>query len=246
MTEEEQEERKEPTVWSLPRRKTADSYEPWEIVSELLKVGWERDPLRFGDYSFLTIDFKKVGIERKKIQDLIGSIGERLAKQLQGMMDYYDFTILLIEGSIKYTGGRIVTSRGIERVMMEGYRNFVRTWQDRGVTIERTSSHTDTIIRLNELYAYYQKPAHTGGVKKRQVGDPRLLAFPPTVGIKTGKIILDELGSLQTVANANLATLQSIPHVGPKRAEAVLLFYRKDERDKEKDKTIEEQLSIGL
>lgn len=244
MTEEEQEERKEPTAWSLPRRKTADSYEPWEIVSELLKVGWERNPLRFGDYSFLTIDFKKVGIERKKIQDLIGSIGERLAKQLQGMLDYYDFTILLIEGTIKYTDGKILTSRGIERVMMEGYRNFVRTWQDRGVTIERTSGHQDTIVRLNELYAYYQKLAHTGGVKKRQVGDPRLLAFPPTVGIKTGKIILDELGTLQNIGNANLATLQGIPGIGPKRAEATLLFYRKDERDEVK--ASEEQLRIDL
>ena len=224
------EEQEQPKEYNLTRKRIVDSMEPWPIVSELLKTGWERSRLYSGDYFFLTTDFKKVGIERKEVGDLISSIGERLSKQLQSMLDYYDFSILLIEGNIKHIDGKMLTSRGVARVMLEGYRNFVRTWQDRGVTVERTSGHSDTIIRLNELYTYYQKLVHTGGITKRQVGDPRLLAFPPTVGIKTGKKILEELGSLYAVANADLETLLNIPDIGPKRAEAILLYYRKDGR----------------
>jgi len=212
------------------RKRIADTTEPWAITGELIKTGWERQKLFSADYFFLTTDFKKVGVERKEIGDLINSLGDRISRQLQNMLGYYDFSILLIEGNISHTGNTMITDRGITRILLEGYRNFLRTWQDRGITLERTSSIGDTIMRLNELYAYYQKPTHTGGITRRQAGDPRYLAFPPTVGFKTAEEILNTLGSLQSVANAELNTLTSISGVGPKRAENILLFYKKDGR----------------
>ena len=93
-----------------------------------------------------------------------------------------------------------------------------------------TGNEGHTIKRLNELYAYYMKEVHTGGLNKKKVGDPRLLAFPPGVGPITAKKILDELGPLCTVANAGYQDLLNIKGIGPKWAEAILLYYHRDGR----------------
>ena len=93
------------------RKRVADTSEPWPITSELLKTGWERQKLFSGDYFFLTADFKKVGIERKEMGDFISSLGDRMSRQLQNMLDFYDFNILLIEGNISHAGNQLITSK---------------------------------------------------------------------------------------------------------------------------------------
>ena len=211
-------------------KKIVDSNEPDIIRQELLKIGWEQSRLGSADYMFLTIDFKKVGVERKTISDLLNGLGDRVSMQLANMLGYYDFPILLIEGSWQGVAGKIRTSRGIENWAWNTVWNFLRTWQDKGITLELTGNEGHTIKRLNELYAYYMKEVHTGGLNKKKVGDPRLLAFPPTVGLKTAGTVLKELGSLAGVAGAGYQQLVEIDGVGPKRAEAILLYYHKDGR----------------
>ena len=212
------------------RKKIVDSNEPDIIRQALLKIGWEQDGLLSGDYKFFTIDFKKVGVERKTISDLLSGLGERVSVQLANMLTFYDFPILLIEGSWKSVGNMVQTSRGIENWAWNTVWNFLRTWQDKGITLELTGNEGHTVKRLNELFAYYMKEAHTGGLNKKKVGDPRLLAFPPGVGLITAKKVLNELGPLCAVANANFQDLLGIKGVGPKWAEAILLYYHKDGR----------------
>ena len=224
------EERTDTEQAQRERKKIVDSNEPDLIKQELLKVGWEQSRLGSGDYMFFSIDFKKVGVERKTISDLLSGLGDRVSVQLANMLSYYDFPILLIEGSWQGIGGMVQTSRGIENWAWNTVWNFLRTWQDKGITLELTGNEGHTIKRLNELYSYYMKEAHTGGLNRKKVGDPRLLAFPPTVGLKTGKVILEELGTLAGVAGAGYQQLIEIDGVGPKRAEAILLFYHKDGR----------------
>ena len=214
-------------------KRIVDSNEPFEdIIAPLLKVGWERQKLFSGDMFFLSVNWQKIGVERKEVSDLINSIGSgRMANQLQNMLDYYDISILLIEGSLRVQSGQILNEHGGTRWLLEAYRNFIRTWQDRGITIERTTDSEDTVERLKELYAYYQKPCHTGGYTRKIAGDPRLLAFPPSVGAKTGKKILDHFGSLSNVAVATVDDLMSVDDVGAKRAEAIRAFFHKDGRN---------------
>jgi len=208
------------------RYKTVDSNEPEGIRTRLLELGWVQKRLPSADYSFFTVDFKKVGIERKEVLDLISSLGDRLAWQLEKMAEYYDFPILLIEGSLKQVvgTGRIVSSRGVEQWYMSTLRDFLRTWQDRGLTIETTFTPRDTVQRLNELYAYYQKAVHTGGLKKPSTGDRRLLAFPSGVGLKTAEKILAGR-SLVEIAAMSVADLMTIDGVGQKRAEDIRVHF---------------------
>jgi len=220
------------TTETKNRHKIVDSNEPESIRSKLLELGWEQKKLYSGDYSFFTVDFKKVGIERKEVGDLLNSMGDRLAKQLDNMTEYYDFPILLIEGilRIEVGSGKIVSDRGIEGWYMATLRNFIRSWQDRGVTIENTFSVRDTIQRLNELYAYYQKATHTGGLVRKTVGDKRLLAFPSGVGIKTAEKILDGR-SLAEIAGMSVDELMLIDGVGEKRAEDIRVHFHMKKGD---------------
>jgi ERCC4-type nuclease len=225
------------------KNKYVDSNEPWDIREQMLTIGWEQKGLVSGDYFFWSIDWKKIGIERKTVEDLLGSLSKRLAQQLDNMLNFYDFSILLIEGygNLKQVvdTGQIVTSRGVEQWYMKTLRNFLRSWQDRGLTLEMTTSSKDTVRRVNEIYAYYQKEVHTSGLKRQYVGDRRLLAFPEGVGIKTAKKILDEMGSLHNVACVSKEELMTIDGVGEKRAEDIKAFYWKNTLNGEvKDETV--------
>ena len=227
ITEQEQ-QHKEPNPVLM--YKYVDSLEKWEVREPLLQTGWIQERLWYADFKFRTVDYKLVGIERKTIADLFASFGKRIETQLEAMCDKYDFRILLLEGSMSRlsSDGTILTNKGVEHYGWSAVFNFLRTWQDRGSTIEWTTSLKHTILRLNELYAYYQKPAHTGGINRSIAGDDRLLAFPKGVGLKTAKSILEHYGSLRNVANTTIDNLCKVDGVGKKRAEWIVVYYNKD------------------
>src|SRR3972149_3808289 len=98
-----------------PKTKVVDSREPGIIRNKLLELGWEQRQLESADYWFFDVDYKKVGIERKEINDFMSSLGDRLANQLERSLDHYETVILLIEGNwrqITYQN-RLVGSQGI-------------------------------------------------------------------------------------------------------------------------------------
>lgn len=224
------------------RKRVADTAEPWSITSKLLELGWERQRLVSGDYKFFAHDFRKVGITRKTVSDLLSSIISRkdpytgdakksFGQQLEEMLEFYDQKIILLEGSWKVIAedDRLVSGRGVEPYTWSFVWNFLRTWQDRGFTIEITRSEEHTIRRLNQLYAYYQKPYRTGGAV-RGVGDDRVLAFPVGCRGKTALKVLDQLGSLAAVASTPLDELLKIEDIGPTRGEKIIIHFHRDGR----------------
>lgn len=205
-----------------------DTREPWEIQEKLIESGWERKTLESGDFVFMSYDSKTVGITRKTISDLIASLNGKFSKQLEVMLETFDLNIILREGELRWDNtGRIITARGIETYTVNLVRNYLRTWQDRGFTLEITANESDTIHRLNQLYAYYQKPYHTGGVPFRSVGDNRVLAFPVGCHGKTALAVLDTFYSLQAIANAEVEQLIDVPGVGIKRAKLIYDHFRR-------------------
>lgn len=203
------------------RRKLVDDREPATIRTKLLETGWHQVRIASGDYLFQNVNFKWVCITRKTISDLIGSIGKNFSKQLEEMIERYEYRILLLEGKWISIGGQMVTGRGIQQWRDEPIRNFLRTWQDRGITLEFVGNEGATIRRLNELFAYYMRDHHAGGVSKNTSGDSRLMAFGQGIGPKIGKNILKEFGSLRAVANAEVIQLQGVKGMGQKRAEGL-------------------------
>lgn len=211
----------------LIRKKVADTTEPWEICEKLLETGWERQKLWSADYWFFAYDYKKVGITRKEVGDLMNSIGQIFSKQLEEMLDYYEIKIILLEGSWKrVTTGSIVTSQGIRYQTWDMVWNYLRRWQDKGFTLELTTSKGHTIDRLNKLYALYQKPYSLSGVS-RGFTDDRVMAMPSGCRGKTGLRVIETLGSLKAVGNTTIEQLLDIEDIGEKRAELIFNHFNR-------------------
>jgi len=212
-----------------PRIREADTAEPWDIVGKLLETGWERKRLYSGDYWFMTYHFHKLGITRKTTTDLLDSIflsdnkAKELGKhpfkmQLEEMIERYDILKILIEGSWARILGDDHTRKAVQ--------NFLARWQDKGFKLLLSASTDMTVKILNEQYALYQKPyslvANTKGFT-----DDRVLAMPSGCRGKTGLKLLQELGSLQAIGNAGYNELLAVDGVGAKRAETIVLHFRR-------------------
>jgi len=211
------------------RIKVMDANEPGEIRMKLYEVGWEQRKLAIADYWFFTHDFKKVGIERKEIGDLLNSIGDKLSRQLENQLDHYDLNILLLEGSWKkVSSGEILTARGIQYQTWTMVWNYLRRWQDKGVTLELTISEGHTIQRLNELFALYQKP-YSLSAKTKDFTDERVLAFPSGCRGKTAMDCLEYFGSLAVIASVFPEELEEVNGVGSKKALAIYDHFHKGE-----------------
>jgi len=213
------------------QKKVDDRERPDTLRSKLLELGWIQKRLYSADYSFWTINYKTVGIERKEVEkDLQGSLGDRLGNQLYKQLEHYDFNILLIEGSWKNVFSTSYITRGMEFYQWSTIWNFLRTWQDRGMTIELTTNIGHTIKRLNELYAYYQHPVHCGGLKRNTIaGDPRLLALQcGGIGPKLGASLIEKFGSLKDIANANIEDFASVNKMGKVRSRSLWDHFNKN------------------
>ncbi len=217
----------------IRQHKVVDAREPDTIRSKLLELGWYQEQLYTADYWFFTINYKKVGIERKTVADLCASIGDRLSSQLMKMLEHYDVSILIIEGKwAKAYNEKISTPQGYEFWTWTQVWNYLRTWQDRGLTLELTVNEGHTIKRLNELYAYYMKNAHTGGVTRSIVSDSRILALQcGGIGEKLGMALLEKFGSLKAIANATAEEFATIEKIGDKKALALYNHFNKGAKD---------------
>jgi ERCC4-type nuclease len=216
--------------------KLVDTSEPRDIQEGLLETGWIRGKLTLGDYSFFNHDFQRIGIERKSVDDLLNSLGDRLSGQLEACLDFYNETILLIEGSWKTVSeaDNLVSYRGVERSTWKTVWNYLRQRQRSGVTLELTIDYGHTIKRLNELYALYAQPYSKSGFSKR-FDDDRVNAFPSGCRGKTAETCLDICGSLALVGQTSEEQLLQIPGIGPSKAKRIWEHFNKNSTKLEKE-----------
>lgn len=205
----------------IRHKKIVDAKEPEIIRTRLLEMGWYQQSLYTGDYAFHSINYKSIGIERKSIPDFASSLGERLSEQLYRMTEHYDISILLLEGSWQIVRDNVMVVKGIESWGWSMVWNYLLSCQlQKGIALYFTANEGHTIKAVNELYAYFQKIVHTGGINRSIVGDPRLLAFQcGGIGPKIGKALLSKFGSIKTVADASIEDYLGIEKMGKVRAQ---------------------------
>lgn len=214
-----------------------DSREPEELRMKLLETGWQQKQLFSGDFALLSRDYHKIGITRKNTSDLLGSINEIWAKQLEEMLEYYDTKIILIEGSwANIRPNVVIGNTGISYLSWKGIWNYLRRWQDKGFTLELTTSITHTATRLNELYALYQKEYSLSSLTHK-FADDRVLAFPSGCRGKTAQQILDDDKSLADISQMTIEELQQYDKIGAKKASLILEHFNRRTYwiDKEED-----------
>lgn len=206
----------------IRHKKIIDSREPWSIRETMLTIGWQQEAIYSADYTFFTHTYKRVGIERKTVSDLINSLGDRLSKQLLNMLEWCDLCILLIEGNWRFYQDKVVTGSGVQNWGWSAVWNYLQTWQHKGITIQLTSDEKHSIKRINELYVYYQKEQHYGGLVRRSVTDQRILALQcGGIGEKIGTALIAHFGSLRSIANASVDDFMQVEKIGRKKAESL-------------------------
>lgn len=207
-----------------------DTREPWNLREALIKTGWEQKALESGDMCFDTHDSLTVGCTRKTLGDLLNSVGDIFAYQLEAMLERYDICIFMFEADKirQNTDGHIITTRVGERGMQEDiiHRftraelfNWLHRWQAKGFILERWPTMDYMVIRLNELYALYQKPYSLSG-KSRKHADDRILALCSGLRGKIGQKALDE-HSIAELCKMDIDELNSVDGFGAKRAAAL-------------------------
>jgi len=205
-----------------------DSNEPHSIRNYLINHGWQQDRLNSGDYAFFSSTGQSIGIERKTISDLVSSLTGRLPNQFYNLIEDYEIPILLVEGHWGRHNGHIAQAGQIYNATWEQVWNFIRTWQDRNISLELTIDTDHTINRLNELYNYYQKPYHSGGIDRHTTGDSRIIALQcQGIGASTAQMLLKEFGTLQKIANADYIEIAQ-SGIGMKKAMAIYKHFRQE------------------
>ena len=199
-----------------------DSREPGKTMEaikyELVKTGWEIATLKSGDFRFTTHDNKLVGITRKTISDLLGSMTQNFGDQLDEMLEYYDICYLNVEGKVDFNDTNdLITGTNYT---YEQYDNFLQGWFNRGFILLRTASPNHTVKRLNQLYAYFQKPYHVGGRRFARFEDRRVYAFPSRF-LSKGKSLLDLGLSITDCGLLDIADLKNHDGIGDKAAETI-------------------------
>lgn len=210
--------------------KIVDSNEPETIRTLLKTFGWEQSRLHSADYAFMSCDGQSIGIERKTVPDLISSLIDRLPYQFYRQVEDYQIPVLLIEGHWGTQQGKITSQGQMYNVTWEQLWNFIRTWQDKGMTLEITIDLPHTVERLEQLYDYYQNPGHSGGIDRNTSGDSRLIGLQcHGIGIQLAQKLLTAFGSLQAIANADYVEIAQVEGIGMKKAMEVYRHFRKEQ-----------------
>ena len=157
-----------------------------------------------------------IGIERKSVPDLHGSIAcRRLWSQLRSYRAALQRLYLLVEGGELNDGA--ITPGGIRGALLE--------IGDRGVTVIRTSDSTDSAEWIVRVAVRAQRRGAHPRPRPRRYG---MLARPddivmsiPGIGPRKARRLVATFGSVAAVAAADETTLQRVPGVGPGLAKTI-------------------------
>ena len=173
------------------------------------------ETLDTGDY----IISDRVGIERKSVGDLEGSIiNGRLFDQVDRLKESYEKAILIIEGD---SGEFRLHSNVILGTVMSLYIDhgiqsiFSNDPEESAEIIYRLASH--------EQEGSKREPSVKGGRRARSTSDFQRMVIGnlPGIGPKLATALLRHFGSIRGIANAKPEELMEVEKIGDKKAIAI-------------------------
>lgn len=203
-----------------------DTREPSVAIADTLveKVGFTEfavETLYHGADFVLDVNDSETGIQRKRVNDFVGSIGD-LKETLFDTRTRYDHSVLLLEGEWQTAGGSIGLRRGkkIVTVMdLNQWHNFLVSQQLRGTLYVRTASRAETCRVLVSLHGYL---ADSQSAPVSAADDPRdVLLLLPGIGPERAEAVLDEYGHVHR-ALANLYRWEEIDGIGAQTRQTVI------------------------
>ena len=192
----------------------------------------EPDDLKHRDWGFDTevVGNMKVGdfviseticIERKEINDLVGSLDNRVWEQVVNMEENYDINILVVHGKVSDLSTRNMEPRKISAV----YGSLARLSITYDVNVYWFRDYSQFVKMVKKLHSKggdkdrREKPH----IEKRNFRDDRVNVVCGIygVGYETAKNLLEELDSVAGVAQASEQELRGAKGVGEKTAKKI-------------------------
>ena len=165
-------------------------------------------------------------VERKAVGDLLTCLQDgTLVRQCRNLCEATLFPILLIEGAI-YLGPDNIHLRDSHYLTKQALRNQLMSLQNLGCRIERTDNISDTIGRLPELVAYFNKDCHES-VQRQMPGNYRIntLCLIPGISQVRATALLTRFTTLRSVASATTQELTTAEGIGYKLAEKIARWF---------------------
>ncbi len=191
-----------------------------------------------------------VGIERKRIGDLVNSIstGRLSGHQVPGMLEMYYRSYLIVEGWWKENAcdGELLVRRGKNwgkldrggrRFSAQGIWNYLNSIEMMGgVIVRQTRDIRDTAYLIKTIHTWWQKPwdGHSAHLQMHKQGPTtagmgikrptllrRIAAELPGIGWLRSISVEREFGTVENLMLANVDDLLRIEGIGKVTAKAV-------------------------
>jgi ERCC4-type nuclease len=205
-----------------------EGWEGW--IEKFVQYGWQQKQLPAGDFYFLTRQKLTVGLEVKSVHDLVSRVGDA-RREFANLVDYVDIPIFLVWGAWNRTPDDSLIGHSKQRLTWAYIWNMLMTFQNEGLRIEVAFSREHAFTRINQLYAYYQKPEHQAGLVARRADNDRRIASLmaiPGVSKGLGTNLLKEFHSIRGLAMASPDQIAEVDKVGPKRSFTIYDFMTRD------------------
>lgn len=219
--------------------------------------------LQHGDFAFATdhgpLGPAWVGIERKKVSELMGDIeeGRFVGNQMAPMLRRYDFNYLIIEGWSRrnHQSGQLEIPRGNPQdrqwIRIGDYRrldshlNTLRLMTP--IHVVKAPRWADTVMEIHLLYHWFSKPwgDHASHLRFPVKAKSRIEMTEPGIVRRVAKEF-DNIGwersiavegifdSVQAMGNSNQEQWELIDGIGPGRAAKIIRQIRGEEKEKGK------------
>jgi ERCC4-type nuclease len=213
--------------------------------------------LKFGDFCFLSPHgpdgYCTVGIERKTVSEVVGSIqagaSDRMSgTQIPGMLENYDFSILIVEGlanpnpatsqlEIPNRKGRWIQT-GLHYRALDA--SLTTLEMQTPVKVLRTMNPQDTALRIEVLWRWFDSKKwdqHKSHFKFPQVQQKyveltqaslfrRIAKEIPGIGWERSKLLERYFGNVLEMVNADVSKWGLIDGITTKRAQAIWKMLR--------------------
>ena len=187
-------------------------------------------PERFG--SDVYVPSLRLGVQRKEVGDLVGSMGDRLPKEIQ-QMKRLAHKVLIVEGRFSWNAdGEWIN--GFKRFTLDQYRGLLLSLQHEGVKILTTNDMRDTVVAIREAIAWASKDSHTSltgrakfatsiwGTKDDEDFQCWLVQGFDGIGPKVARAIVKQFGGAPLTWRVTEKELQQVPGVGKERARRLM------------------------
>lgn len=202
-----------------------------------------------GDVAFADAHGRGVGVELKKIDDLLACIttGRFAGTQLPGLVQNYAHIYLIVEGIWRpnpadgvlevWRGSWRPAGHGKRKPMYRDLANYLTTMEVKGgIHIRRTTSEDETARMVFALYGWYgaidDHTSHLAFDRSAQSRDGALLHRPslahriaaemPGVGYHKGGSAAALFGSVRAMVDADEKAWMKVPGVGKTMAKRIV------------------------